>query len=350
MRAEQNLLVDFSYFPYKLIELLQRCLASASEAPPSFSAQITLIQEDGGRTAAAQLSFLETTSLRQVTQLNLKLRAVSDDALKRQLSEMLRQYREQISLLQSQLPSNGNVGNFVNRPSSSAAAAAVMTPQSTTSKKTPNGFSSMVREKDEACAHLNQLYEVTKEAKGRLDDENSELRHENEIVKQRFEESQQEVIKANEIIAKLQDEMRTLKAKLKSASAIADDQMTAADQLRQTNKRFQQELQELAEQSHAAKVQAETLERDNKALRNQIENLDRQIQQRDAIIAHHQRQTNVKDLDRAMRALDPNAIGPNATTTTTGAGETTTEFTFEEGTTPGGAFGYVGSRIFDQTF
>ena len=85
-----------------------------------------------------------------------------------------------------------------------------------------------------------------------------------------------------------------------------------------------------------------------------MEQLEKAIQQRDAIIAHHQRQSNVKDLDRAIRSLDEPALtsGTGASTNITGgisglnidtsnAGETTNEFSFE-------STGYVGSRIFDQ--
>lgn len=333
LRAEQNLLVDFAYFPYKLIELLQRCISSASEQPPSFSAQLNC-----GTDSSAQLSFLETTSFRQVTQLSLKLKAVNDEVMKRQFSDLLRQYREQIAVLQAQLTPL--------TPQSSTKASTSNNnniPHKATTTKLPTGMNSLVREKDEACAHLNQLYEVTKEAKGRTEEENAELRRENETIKARFEESQQEVIKANEIIAKLQDEMRTLKAKLKSATAIADDQMTAADSLRASNKRLQQDYNELAESAHAAKIAAESLERDNKALRGQIENLERQIQQRDAIIAHHQRQANAKDLDRAMRALDTS--NPLETTATTAP---VPDFTFDS-TTNGDSNGYVGSKIFTDT-
>lgn len=169
------------------------------------------------------------------------------------------------------------------------------------------------------------------------------------MLMERFEESQHEVSKANDIIAKLQDEMRTLKAKLKSTVSIADDQTNAAEQLRAANKRLQTDYAELATQAHDAKVHAEALERDNKTLRGQIDQLERNIQQRDAIIAHHQRQTNVKDLDRAMRNLDSFGGGSEALGAPRDAGESrdNADFTFDSA--PGDA-GYVGSKIFTQSF
>lgn len=330
MRTEQNLLVDFAYFPYKLIELLQRCIAASNEQPPSFLAQLSV-----GQDSTARLSFLETTSFRQVTLLSLKLKALNDDVMKRQFSELLRQYREQIAVLQAQLTP----------PTPPSTAAQSKKPSVATTAKLPTGMNTLVREKDEACAHLNQLYEATKEAKTRIEEERSHLKEENELLRKDLDSSQQEIMKANEIITKLQDELRTLKAKLKSATAIADDQMASADSLRITNKRLQQDYNELAESAHAAKITAETLERENKSLRSQIEALEKQIQQRDAIIAHHQRQTNAKDLDRAMRALDISIPVTEATSSTV-PGPVGTDFTFD--TTTGGTTGegYVGSKIF----
>ena len=331
LRNEQNLLVDFAYFPYKLIELLQRCLSAAGEQPPSFVAQLSV-----GQDSTAQLSFLETTSFRQVTLLSLKLKALNDEVMKRQFSDLLRQYRDQIAFLQAQLT-----------PPTPPTSSTAKKPVGVSSAKLPTGMNSLVREKDEACAHLNQLYEATKEAKTRADDDNVHLKQENELLQKDLEASQQEIIKANEIIAKLQDELRTLKAKLKSATSIADDQMASADSLRITNKRLQQDYNELAEAAHSAKINAETLERDNKALRAQIESLEKQIAQRDAIIAHHQRQTNAKDLDRAMRALDLTVPLTEGSST----GPTGTDFTFDTTAGADSSAGYVGSKIFtDATY
>ena len=356
IRSEQNLLVDFHNFPYKLIELLQKCLAfPVSEAAAPFFAQLTVNPQEG----AAQLAFIERTSFRQVTQLSLKLKSVESDVLKRKLSDLLRNYREQINSLQAQL----SVGSQGSGPYNPTPTPAYNTPLSTSGKgaKQPQphpathvhnlATGALVREKDEACAHLNQLYEVTREAKGRIEEENAEMRRELEMITSKFDESQGEVQKANEIIAKLQDEVRGLKAKLKSASSIADDQMNAAEQLRASNKRLQVEYNEVAEKAHTARIQAESLERDNKTLKSQLEQLDKAIQQRDAIIAHHQRQSNVKDLDRAIRNLDEGANtnitggigGIDINASTSAPAESTSEFSFE-------STGYVGSRIFDQTF
>jgi spindle assembly abnormal protein 6 len=356
VRTEQNLLVDFHNFPYKLIELLQKCLAfPASESTAPFFAQLTVNPQD----STAVLAFIERTSFRQVTQISLKLKSVESDVLKKKLADLLRNYREQISSLQSQLLggssySNQNVNmNMFNTPLSTT-----ITPPSNNNNPTTKtqlkphvhnlATGALVREKDEACAHLNQLYEVTKEAKTRIEEENSEIKKEFELIKNEFQESQGEVQKANEIITKLQDEVRGLKAKLKSSASIADDQMNAAEQLRASNKRLQTEYAEVSEKAHTAKVTAETLERENKTLQAKIQQLEIFLQQRDSVIAHHQRQSNIKDLDRAIRNLDePGGLGNGGSVlnfnTASTTGTTNEEPTFE-------STGYVGSRIFDQTF
>lgn len=351
VRSEQNLLVDFHNFPYKLIELLQKCLAfPASEPAAPFFAQLTVNPTEN----TAILAFIERTSFRQVTQLSLKLKSVETDVLKRKLADLMRSYREQISSLQAQLGSTGyTAATNVYTPMSTSGAIPANTPATpanntnTKSKVHVHNLATgaLVREKDEACAHLNQLYEVTRESKTRLEEENAALKADLDLLRGQFDESQGEVQKANEIINKLQDEVRGLKAKLKSSASIADDQMNAAEQLRASNKRLQGEYAEMAEKAHTAKIQAETLERETKTLKSQIEQLEKAIQQRDAIIAHHQRQANVKDLDRAIRNLDTENTTDsiNANTRAAAADVTAEEFSFE-------STGYVGSRIFDQTF
>ena len=362
LRNEQNLLVDFQNFPYKLIELLQRCLTSnASEPQASFFAQLTVNSDN----TTANLSFVERTSFRQANQLTLKLRAVESEVLKKKLAELLKNYREQISSLQSQL-SNPNTSTNTNilystppqsiytgyvAPQAQAQKENTQTTSTQSTRHIHTATGALVREKDEACAHLNQLYEVTKEAKCRIEQENSDLKREIEVLHNQFEESQREVLKANEIINKLQEEVRNLKHKLKSTSAIADDQMNAAEQLRSSNKRLQADYTEAAEKAHTAKIQAEVLERDNKTLKGTVEQLEKAIQQRDSIIAHHQRQSNVKDLDRAIRNLDENILeqssnianNNNNNNNNSELNLNVADFTFESS-------GYVGSRIFDQTF
>lgn len=351
VRAEQNLLVDFHNFPYKLIELLQKCLAFSSAEPAApFFAQLTVNPTE----KSASLAFIERTSFRQVNQLSLKLKSVESEVLQRKLADLMKNYRDQISSLQSQLgnafstsASSSNNNNNVYTPMSTATVPN-FTPKNKDKVHVHNlATGALVREKDEACAHLNQLYEVTRESKTRLEDENSNLKADLENLRNQFDESQGEVQKANEIINKLQDEVRSLKVKLKSSTSIADDQMNAAEQLRASNKRLQVEFTEMAEKAHTAKIQSETLERDTKTLKLQIEQLEKAIQQRDSIIAHHQRQSNVKDLDRAIRNLDTentsDLINNNNTTTTNINNTSNEDFSFE-------STGYVGSRIFDQTF
>lgn len=358
LRAEQNLLVDFANFPYRLIELLQRCLEFSGVEPNAapFFAQLTVNPGEG----TASLAFIERTTFRQVTQLALKLKSVENEVIKRKLAELLKNYRDQIALLQTQIYSSSVKAPPPSTMFKSVNTAGINTPTSTNNPNASNSnnnpnttannnifASALVREKDEACAHLNQLYEVTKEAKIRVEDENSDLKGQIEILRGRFEDSQNEVLKANEIITKLQDEVRGLKAKLKSSSAIADDQMNAAEQLRTSNKRLQGELSELAEKAHEAKIQAEALDRDNRALRAQIDQLDRAIQQRDAIIAHHQRQANVKDLDRAIRDLDEAFTSQEDSKNQT---DSSSGLVVKGGEEKEEDSGYVGSRIFDQTF
>ena len=122
LRREQNLLVDHGRFPYKLIELLQQCVAHSREESPlysqsvgwsdlgRFSALLQIVPEDSStsRPASATLSITESTSLRQIVHLSLKLNPVSEQILKRHLTDVICHYR---------VPTGDPVPNAVRRKS-----------------------------------------------------------------------------------------------------------------------------------------------------------------------------------------------------------------------------------------
>lgn len=89
---EQNLLVDFSRFPYKLSELLDKCRVSAQEERPAFAAVLNILQDDAtGRSATFGIT--ETTTFRQITHLALRLSPVNEKTLRKHLLEVMQHYK-----------------------------------------------------------------------------------------------------------------------------------------------------------------------------------------------------------------------------------------------------------------
>jgi SAS-6-like protein len=102
LRRDQNLVIDFSHFPYKMAELLDKCRKCSQEERPSFYALLNTTQDDvQGR--MAMLMIVETTTFRQITHIALKLAPINEQTLRQHLMGIIHQYKEQVTGLKSQL-------------------------------------------------------------------------------------------------------------------------------------------------------------------------------------------------------------------------------------------------------
>ena len=113
IRREQRLLVDYGQFPYKLGELLQQCIAGASDdrRPATFMATLQTSTSassvgssqgmTGGVACTEEMDLIisEVTSFRQILHLQLRLRPPNDAVLRRHITDVIRRYQEEINQL-----------------------------------------------------------------------------------------------------------------------------------------------------------------------------------------------------------------------------------------------------------
>lgn len=83
LKTEQKILVDFSTFPLKVIELLDLVISSADEDSPRFFASLD-VQPGSGI-----LSVVESNPFRQLTHVALHVRQGNDSMVKRYLASRL---------------------------------------------------------------------------------------------------------------------------------------------------------------------------------------------------------------------------------------------------------------------
>ena len=106
LRSEQSILVDFGAFPEKLVELLQRCVACAAEAHPSFMATLTPRDASVPGTPS-RFCLVETNNFKQLTHLSFSTRAGTDASTKRYLAGRFVQVRRQLHAAQDRLAGLG---------------------------------------------------------------------------------------------------------------------------------------------------------------------------------------------------------------------------------------------------
>ncbi|XP_064387182.1 spindle assembly abnormal protein 6 homolog [Halichondria panicea] len=100
LKSQQGLLVDFSAFPQKFIDLLELCIAETGKLSPKFLLQLSLGATEGGM---AVLNVVETNPFRHLNHLSLKFVPASDTYLKKYLAECLLGLKEENCYLSESL-------------------------------------------------------------------------------------------------------------------------------------------------------------------------------------------------------------------------------------------------------
>ncbi|XP_053549720.1 spindle assembly abnormal protein 6 homolog [Bombina bombina] len=102
LKTQQGLLVDFSAFPQKFIDLIHHCAEEEIKAAPRFLLQLSSSASVIGG-SAAQLDVVETNPFKHLTHLSLRLLPASDLEIKSFLSSTLRCIKDEKKLLQETL-------------------------------------------------------------------------------------------------------------------------------------------------------------------------------------------------------------------------------------------------------
>ncbi|XP_053325310.1 spindle assembly abnormal protein 6 homolog [Spea bombifrons] len=102
LKTQQGLLVDFSAFPQKFIDLLYQCIQEERKEVPRFLLQLSPSASVLGN-SPAQLDIIETNPFKHLTHLSLRLLPASDLEIKSYLANCLRCIKEEKHLLQQTL-------------------------------------------------------------------------------------------------------------------------------------------------------------------------------------------------------------------------------------------------------
>ena len=128
-----------------------------------------------------------------------------------------------------------------------------------------------------------------------------ELKRQVERQNEQIDRYGAEISKANEIIRKLQDEILSLKSKLKTTTSISGQQEKLSADLQATIDRQRQELEESRSEARNNNIIRARLENENAVLKDQLERVRRAGESKEQIIEFLQRSVNAADLDRVIR-------------------------------------------------
>lgn len=102
LKLQQSLLVDYTAFPQKFIDLLHQCVNEENKDAPRFLLQLSYTGPVLG-SSPAQLDVVETNSFKHLTHLSLRFQPANDVEVKTYLATCLRCIKEEKCVLQQAL-------------------------------------------------------------------------------------------------------------------------------------------------------------------------------------------------------------------------------------------------------
>ncbi|XP_043371013.1 spindle assembly abnormal protein 6 homolog isoform X2 [Dermochelys coriacea] len=102
LKSQQGLLVDFSAFPQKFIDLLEQCILEQGKQVPRFLIQL-VTSSPALDCMPACLNVVETNPFKHLTHLSLKLLAGSDSDIKKYLAICIKNLKMENSILEDKL-------------------------------------------------------------------------------------------------------------------------------------------------------------------------------------------------------------------------------------------------------
>ncbi|XP_035268529.1 spindle assembly abnormal protein 6 homolog [Anguilla anguilla] len=270
LKVQQGLLVDFSAFPQKFIDLLNQCISEQDKDYPRFLLQLSSPSSVLDHSPAS-LNIVETNAFKHLTHLSLKLLHGTDLEIKKYLAVCLSCVKEEKRLLEQKL-----------KRTEEDLTRQLSYTQQTLAEKSRE----LDRLRSEWASHTTALsnqhcQELTAEREKALEIQ-TKLQHQGEQLRREVESAHvQSTQQLQSRLAELESSSRELtEHKYKSESAIRD---------------LKAKLAGLEEEAHRAKQQVQSLRRENGTLDSECHDKDRQLNQLQTRVAVLEQEIKDKD-------------------------------------------------------
>lgn len=265
LKREQNLLIEYNTFPYKLVELLQQCLIQSKEASPSFTAILT-VPDVGGHPAS--LSIMECTSFRQINHLTLRFLPPAEPQFRRHIGDILHRYKDEINYLRGSGGGIGGGGSGI--PFGAAANISTAFPAQQTHFVPPPTS----QQPQWSSQHKSSTSSSTA--------------------------TTTDVDRANEVIKKLQDELKTLRSAHKMTESSLKQYEKLSKEHRSQGDSVKEELKDTQKKLLASRTEVERLRMDREAMRQELDDSRRLVEANEKVIEWLHQQINEDSLNRVI--------------------------------------------------
>ncbi|KAL2635150.1 hypothetical protein R1flu_006629 [Riccia fluitans] len=276
LKVEQCILVDFSTFPYKFIELLEQCIASGCNDSPRFLAMLNV------RTGDSTFSIVETNQFKHLSHLSLTFRQGNDTVIKSYLAARLAEYKA-INLdlhdkLRRTLLSLEKALRDVDDLSSELTEL---------KEKQNRSVSELKAECTLEIAHEKEkVMQETAELKERLEKERADLearlRQQADVQHERAVELDKQVRTLLDTKYKLDTKVTELRTKFVALEKDLDEKQQECECLRRENRNLDAEKHENEKQLNRHLIRLSALEQEVQDKGDLLSNLTKQLENQEA--------------------------------------------------------------------
>ncbi|KAF8764944.1 Spindle assembly abnormal protein 6 like protein [Argiope bruennichi] len=294
LKTSQGLLVDFSAFPQKFIDLIEVCLAEENKPQPKFLLMFHLSDKAGHFASSSQLDIVETNPFKHLTHLSLKFVPATDSTVKQYLATCFKNLKDENYQLHTKL-------NQLNQDYNDHVSSSRVT------------LDQKVQELEMVRKQLSVELSMMESKHAReLQEEKDKFLHKQNEVESRLEKERKEQED------NFRKETQRLEARVTCLSTLNKDLQEKNSKYENSIRELRSEIQHLEEESRKNKEALRNYKAENETLQNEvgekrlrlsnqkksIEELEKevahkkqQIERLEEIVNHHQKQEKALELE-----------------------------------------------------
>ncbi|GBM46876.1 Spindle assembly abnormal protein 6 [Araneus ventricosus] len=299
LKTSQGLLVDFSAFPQKFIDLIEVCLAEENKPQPKFLLMFHISDKAGHFASSSQLDIVETNPFKHLTHLSLKFVPATESTVKQYLATCFKNLKDENYQLNTRLTQLDH--DYKDYLSSSRVALDQKVQELEMVRKQLNVEMSMMESK-----HTRELQEEREKFLRKQREEESRLEKERKEKEDHFRKETQKFEARISCLVALNKELQDKNTRnensiseLRSEVQFLEEEVKKNKEALRNCKIENEALQnEIGEKRMRVSVQRKSIEQLEEVKANQKQ----QIEELEKMVGHHQRQE--KELERELEDLN----------------------------------------------
>ncbi|XP_070564141.1 spindle assembly abnormal protein 6 homolog [Ptychodera flava] len=273
LKAQQGLLVDFTAFPQKFIDLLDLCLQEETKESPKFLLQ--LITAGGIDRGLANLSVVETNPFKHLTHLSLKFVPGNDSDIKKYLAACLKKLKEEKSALENRLSATESELNHRLKQTQEALSAKTIELDNMRAEWSSKASNLTAKHAQEMTAHKEKALQAQTEVQHKYDRDRKEMEESHRKAVQQFESRLADLESTNKDLTDL---------KYRHESTIRELQ-SKNNTLGEECERTKQDLQNLRRENTSLDTECHDRDKSMNQLRTRVAVLEQEVKDKDHVVA-----------------------------------------------------------------